>query len=71
MRCKCDCHYPMLPGAALVGGVTVTDTTDPAWLSVLHFVDIIHVVYVYATSEPGTHQLRHVMDLCSNAGLCQ
>ena len=70
MRCECACHYPMLPGGALVVGVTMADATGSAWLPALHLLYIICIVYVYATSEP-TYQLRRVIDLCFSAGICQ
>ena len=57
----------MLPGAVLVVGVTMPDATDSV-CSALHFVYIICMMYVFATVEPRVHQLRHVIDLCSNAG---
>ena len=53
----------MLPGAAVVVGVAIADAIDSA-CSALHFVYIICMMYVFAT----VHQLRHVIDLCSNAG---
>ncbi len=57
----------MLPGAVLVVGVTMPDATDSV-CSALHFVYIICMMYVYATFEPRVYQLRHLIDLCSNAG---
>ena len=48
----------------VVHGLVAVTMADFAWLSALHFVYIICMVYVYATLEPRIHQSRHVVDLC-------